>query len=129
MLKLKKFMFLGSIFLGLSLIATHYLYNKSEDIQKNNNLVASKYKESPKNEDSSNKEHEDCGQVINVETELAVRNEPNINSSVDDTLYNGMTFNIIDKEEEWYEIQREETVGFVHEDYVEEYTEVPLLKK
>lgn len=129
MLRLKRLMFLGSIFLGISLIATHYSHNKSEDIQKNDNLVASKYKEILKNEDSSDKEYEERGQVVNVETELSVRNEPNINSSVDDTLYNGMTFNIIDKEEEWYEIQREETVGFVHEDYVEEYTEVPPIEE
>lgn len=129
MLRLKRLMFLGSIFLGISLIATHYSYNKLEDIQKNDNLVASKYKETPNNEDSSEKEYEERGQVVNVETELSVRNEPNINSSVDDTLYNGMTFNIIDKEEEWYEIQREETVGFVHEDYVEEYSEVPPIEE
>lgn len=129
MLNLKKIMFIGSILLGVSLVTTYYYYNKSDDIETLNNFVASKYKESSENEDSSNKEHEDRGQVINVETELAVRKEPNVSSSVDDTLYNGMTFNIIDKEEEWYEIQREETVGFVHEDYVEEYTEVPPIEE
>ena len=129
MLKLKKFMFIGSIILGVSLIATYYFYNKSEDIEIINNFVASKNKESLNNEDSSDKEHEDHGQVINVETKLAVRKEPNVSSSVDDTLYNGMTFDIIDKEEEWYEIQREETVGFVHEDYVEEYAEVPPIEE
>lgn len=129
MLNLKKFMFIGSILLGVSLIATYYSYKKLDDIEIINNFVASKYKENSENEDSSNKEHEDRGQVINVETKLAVRKEPNVSSSIDDTLYNGMTFNIIDKENGWYEIQREETVGFVHEDYVEEYTAVPPIEE
>lgn len=129
MLNLKKIMFIGSILLGVSLVTTYYYYNKSDDIEILNNFVTSNYKESSENEDSSNKEHEERGQVINVETQLAVRKEPNVSSSVDDTLYNGMTFNIIDKEEEWYEIQCEETVGFVHEDYVEEYTEIPPIEE
>lgn len=127
MFKLKKIMFIGYILLGICLIGfgTHYFSIKSKDVEVINNFVASKPKENSNDEDSNVKKHEEHGQVINVETQLSVREEPNTNSSVGNTLYNGMTFDILDKNEEWYKVQQEETVGFVHEDYVEEYAEIP----
>lgn len=129
MLNLKKFIFIGSIALGVCLINVYCFHNKFKDDEVINKFIGSNHKVNSYNEDSVNKEHEEHGKVINVESELSVREEPNISSSIDDILYNGMTFDIIDKKDDWYKIQREETVGFVHEDYVEEYRETPHIEE
>lgn len=65
------------------------------------------------------------GQVVNVDSNLCIRKEPDLNSSADDYLYNGMTFNILEKRSNWYKIKYNDAVGYVKDDYVKEYDEVP----
>ncbi|WP_315073053.1 SH3 domain-containing protein [uncultured Clostridium sp.] len=65
------------------------------------------------------------GQVINVESNLCIREEPDLESPADDYLYNGMTFDILEKDDEWYKIKYKDAVGYVKKDYVEEYDEKP----
>lgn len=63
------------------------------------------------------------GQVINVDSNLCIRNDADINSEVIYMLYEGMTFKILDKKGEWYNINYNDIVGYVNEQYVEEYDE------
>lgn len=65
------------------------------------------------------------GQVVNVESNLCIREKPNSKSNVLYGLYKGMTFDILDKEGEWYYIQHNGDKGYVHEDFVEEYEDEP----
>lgn len=65
------------------------------------------------------------GQVVNVDSNLCIREEPNLKSSADDYLYNGMTFDVLEKDDQWYKIKYNNAVGFVKEDYVKEYDDVP----
>lgn len=65
------------------------------------------------------------GQVVNVDSNLCIRSKPDINSEVVYMLYEGMTFNILDKEKEWYNINYNDIEGYVNEQYVEEYDDMP----
>ncbi|EHI98572.1 SH3 type 3 domain protein [Clostridium sp. DL-VIII] len=65
------------------------------------------------------------GQVINVESNLCIREKPDLESPADDYLYNGMTFDILWKDDDWYKIKYKDAVGYVKKDYVEEYDEKP----
>lgn len=58
------------------------------------------------------------GQVINVHSNLRLRNAPNTDSSVVGYLLNGDKFEIIGKSGSWYKIKKDDTTGFVHGDYV-----------
>ncbi|MDO5516413.1 MAG: SH3 domain-containing protein [Clostridium sp.] len=68
------------------------------------------------------KEH---GQVVNVDSNLCIRNDSDIKSEVIYMLYEGMTFEIIDKDSEWYNIKYNDITGYVNEQYVEEYDDDP----
>ena len=65
------------------------------------------------------------GQVVNVDSNLCIRKDADINSEVIYMLYEGMTFRILDKEGEWYNINYNDMEGYVNEQYVEEYDDAP----
>ena len=65
------------------------------------------------------------GQVVSVDSNLCIRAEADVFSEVSYVLYEGMTFDILDKKNEWYYIQYGDINGYVNEDYVEEYDDVP----
>ncbi|MVX66892.1 SH3 domain-containing protein [Clostridium chromiireducens] len=65
------------------------------------------------------------GQVVNVDSNLCIREEPNLNSPADNYLYNGMTFSILEKNNSWYKIQYNDVVGYVKDNYIEEYEKTP----
>ncbi len=57
------------------------------------------------------------GEVINVNTNLRMRKEPNTNSSVVSYLIGGQKFNINSKSGDWYFIEYDNKVGYIHKDY------------
>lgn len=66
------------------------------------------------------------GQVISVDSNLCIREDANINSEVNYVLYEGMTFDILDKKNEWYYIKYDDDIiGYVNEIYVEQYDDEP----
>ena len=65
------------------------------------------------------------GQVIDVDSNLCIRSDSNIDSEVIYMLYEGMTFEILDKDGEWYNIKYNDIDGYVNEQYVEEYEDNP----
>lgn len=65
------------------------------------------------------------GQVVNIESNLCMREKADEESNVIYGLYKGMTFSILDKTEEWYYIQHNQNKGYVHEQFVEEYEDEP----
>lgn len=123
MINLKKYGAVGYILLVIVIIgALSYCFKGKLKNFESNKITKSKTSKNDLNKDS---DFEVRGKVINVETKLSVREEPNEESTVDASLYNGMTFDIINKQNDWYEIEHKQTVGYVHEDYVEEYTGSP----
>ena len=79
---------------------------------------------------NNNKPHEEkfkkYGQVVGVDSNLCIREAADINSEVNYVLYEGMTFDIVDKKNEWYYIKYDNNIiGYVNEAYVEEYDDVP----
>ena len=54
------------------------------------------------------------GQVINVSSTLRIRKEANTNSAVLGTIKNGYTFDIISKNQGWYQIKYNGITGYVH---------------
>ena len=142
MLNLKKCMFNGCIFSMISLVVGTSLlpmgevegetmnenieYSKSEALSESGirinatNTITQSIVEEEKQLLLPN------GQVINVDTNLSVREEPNKNSEIKAVLMNGMTFEILSKMDGWYKIKYNDDIqGFVYEDYVEEYKDVP----
>lgn len=75
------------------------------------------------NSNSSNNNHEtsekSIGKVINISSNLRIRNAPSTNSSVVGYLLNGQTFNITGKSGSFYKINHNGTTGYVHQDYVQ----------
>jgi 3D (Asp-Asp-Asp) domain-containing protein len=69
-----------------------------------------------------NKKH---GQVVNVDTSLCIREKPNLDSDASNYLYNGMVFDILEKDNGWYKIKYKDIIGYVKEDYIEEYDDSP----
>jgi len=65
------------------------------------------------------------GQVINIDSNLCIREEPNLDSYISYCLYEGMIFDILEKNNSWYKIKYEDIIGYVNEDYIEEYDETP----
>lgn len=65
------------------------------------------------------------GQVINVDSNLCIRDNSDINAEIIYMLYEGMTFEIKGKENEWYSIKYNDIEGYVNEQYVEEYDDTP----
>ena len=60
------------------------------------------------------------GKVINVNSELNIRQMPNENSESLGTLKNGDTFEILSKTGDWYNIKNQNIVGFISSKYVQE---------
>lgn len=60
------------------------------------------------------------GKVINISSNLRIRSEPNTNSKTLGTLRNGQTFKIKEKSGQWYHIEYNSIVGYIHGDYVSE---------
>ena len=65
------------------------------------------------------------GQVVNVDSNLCIRDEPNLDSYISYYLYEGMIFDILEKNNGWDKIKYEDIIGYVKEDYIEEYDETP----
>ena len=59
------------------------------------------------------------GKVINVSSNLRVRNAPSTNSSVVAYLLAEQTFDILGKSGSFYKIRHSSGIGYVHEDYVQ----------
>lgn len=87
-----------------------------------NEFFASKIDEEEK---ENSKDYKKYGQVVNVDSYLLVREKPNLESNIHYGLYKGMTFEILDKNGEWYSIQHDDIIGYVNKDYVEEYDTEP----
>ncbi|SFU79758.1 Uncharacterized conserved protein YgiM, contains N-terminal SH3 domain, DUF1202 family, partial [Clostridium sp. DSM 8431] len=62
------------------------------------------------------------GRVINVNSQLNIRQTADANSISLGTLKNGDTFEIISKVGDWYNIKSQDTVGFISAKYVQEIT-------
>ncbi|MPQ44009.1 SH3 domain-containing protein [Clostridium tarantellae] len=60
------------------------------------------------------------GKVVNVNTSLRIRKSSNINSEVIGHLANGEVFVIKGKSSEWYHVNANGKIGYVHKDYVQE---------
>ena len=58
------------------------------------------------------------GKVVNITSNLRIRNAPSTNSSVIGYLLEGQTFDILGKSGSWYKIKHNGSTGYVHEDYV-----------
>lgn len=71
---------------------------------------------------STTKKH---GQVVNIASNLCIREKPDSESTADDYLYNGMIFDILEKDDDWYKIKYKDSIGYVRKEYVEEYDEKP----
>lgn len=142
MSNLKKYMFKGyalsavSVVIGTNLFPVTGVYGKSVtqniDYSKSETLdVGINFDENIKinvmNQIETVNKQKLCpyGQVINIETYLCVRNEPDKDSNTLAVLKNGMTFEILSKTDSWYKIKYNNIEGFVHEDYVEEYENTP----
>ena len=65
------------------------------------------------------------GQVVNIDSNLCIRDEPNLDGYISYYLYQGMIFDILEKNNSWYKIKYEDIIGYVKEDYIEEYDETP----
>ena len=124
--KLKKYICMGCA--GLSIISTlvggGYIYSHKDLLNYHNeSLYADKVKD-VQSGDYSN--YEKKGTVVNVESTLNVRKEPSEDSPVDDTLDKGEVVNIVDEEEGWYEIEKDNDTGYVKSDYLEEDNNNPI---
>lgn len=58
------------------------------------------------------------GKVINVTTNLRIREKPSTSSNILGQLYGGQTVNIVSKNGNWYEIELNSTKGYVSADYI-----------
>lgn len=58
------------------------------------------------------------GQVINVSSDLNVRVQPTMASTIKKTLANGVSLNVIAKQGDWYKIDVSGTTGYVYDGYV-----------
>jgi len=65
------------------------------------------------------------GQVVNIDSNLCIREEPNSDSYISYYLYEGMIFDILEKNNSWYKIKYEDVIGYVNENYIVEYDETP----
>ena len=119
--KLKRYICRGCALFSISCViaAGAYAYrieNKAD--YRNESLYAATT--SSVESDNSNK-YKKRGTVVNVESILNVRKEPSVDSPVDNTLGNGETIHIIDEKEGWYEIEQDNSTGYVKSDFVEEH--------
>lgn len=89
-------------------------------LQKDNNLNKSQGKIV-----STAPNYKKHGQVVNIDSNLCIREEPNLDSYISYYLYEGMIVDILEKDNGWYKIKYEDIIGYVKEDYIEEYDETP----
>lgn len=59
------------------------------------------------------------GKVINITSNLRIRNAPSTNSSVVGYLLEGQIFDILGKSGSFYKIRHNGTTGYIHQDYVQ----------
>lgn len=59
------------------------------------------------------------GSIINVTTDVRIREKATMNSKVLSTLHNGASLQIIGKQGEWYEVDSNGIKGFVYFEYIE----------
>ncbi len=59
------------------------------------------------------------GKVINITSNLRIRNAPSTSSSVIGYLLEGQTFDILGKSGSFYKIKHNGTTGYIHQDYVQ----------
>lgn len=85
-------------------------------LQKNNDINESQGKLV-----STAPNYEKRGKVVNIDSNLCIREEPNLDSNVSYYLYEGMIFEILDKNNGWCKIKYENIIGYAKEDYIEEY--------
>lgn len=73
----------------------------------------------PANNNNNNEESKASkGQVINVSTNLRVRKSASTSSEIIGYLINNQTFNIKSKSGDWFNIEFNGVVGYIHKDYV-----------
>lgn len=78
-----------------------------ENIQgKHGSFVVTKYKEKKQ------------GKILNVETYLNVRTEPTKSAEAIEKLHNDDTVTVLGKAGDWYQIELNDKVGYVHSNYV-----------
>jgi len=70
--------------------------------------------------------HKKHGQVINVDSNLCIRENPNSDSDISYYLHKGTIFDILEKNNGWDKIKYKDAIGYVKDEYVEEYDEVPF---
>ena len=112
----------GAIYIFIAIVfgvvGAYYVVN-----EENINIGASAHQS---NESLNEGQLKKNGQVVNVDSNLCIREKADIDSEINYVLYEGMTFEIINKENEWYYIRyNNDIIGYVNEDYVEEYDDVP----
>ncbi|WP_294393523.1 SH3 domain-containing protein [uncultured Clostridium sp.] len=133
--KLKRYICRGCAFLGISSViaAGGYAYTIENRADYRNESLEDALMSSFESE-SSNK-YEKRGTIVNVESLLNVRQQPSMDSLIENTLNNGEVIHIIDEKEGWYEIQNDSSTGYVKNDFVEEHKDrqalivVPLNNK
>ena len=73
---------------------------------------------SSSSDDNNEVQEKGKGKVVNITSNLRIRNAPSTNSSVVGYLLEGQTFDILGKSGDWYKIKHNGSTGYVHEDYV-----------
>lgn len=74
---------------------------------------------------SSSDELKKYGQVTNVSSNLAIREGPSTDSNTDYVLYEGMTFEILERDDSWIKIDYNGIIGYVNKEYLTEYDDTP----
>lgn len=72
------------------------------------------------NENNTNTSTKKTGKVINVTSNLRIREKASTSSSVIGYMTNGQEFSILGKEGTWYKITFNNKTGYIHSDYVKE---------
>lgn len=80
-------------------------------------------KDSKETSDKTENVKKSKGKVINVSTNLRLRKAANYNSDVVGYVINGQTFDINNKDGDWYNISLDDKSGYIHKDYVEKIDE------
>lgn len=75
--------------------------------------------EEDNNSSNNSESNSGRGKVINITSNLRIRNAPSTNSSVVGYLLEGQTFDILGKSGSFYKIRHNGTTGYIHQDYVQ----------
>lgn len=119
--KLKKYIYRGCALLSLSSIIAggSYVYTHDNMLDCHNKSLYANKTSNVQFDDNS--KYEKKGTVVNVESILNVREEPSMDSPVDDTLDIGEVVKILDEKEGWYKIEKDSSAGYVKSDYLDEH--------